>query len=319
MAETEKDNATKVEKPMTQILDDLNDKYYKKFSKLSENFSFLPEEQYKYMCAALHQQYVREYEQLDGETGIEIDKQIEELKTEREKELAAIELERDKLKKELELERIAELKRIELEKEKQTEELAAVREQELAAIRLERDKLRKELACERIKELAAVELEHEKLTAAIDRQREKLYQEIGILAETATYEAATVATKIVPQTYRKHIGKWEFGKVRYNHAMEFAVESAELEINEYLSTRAQEIAEKRGDESPIWIPFDFNRMSRRAQDRFMKRLHKRLKKLAEEPESDENEAQTPETEEIEETPAEGNEPTEAQATPDESE
>ncbi len=83
------------ETSLTQKLDGLNDEYYKRFYKLDENRDALAPV-IKYMEEALSKQYMRDYELLMGEYGIETDKQIEELKIRRDKALGKITLQYEK-------------------------------------------------------------------------------------------------------------------------------------------------------------------------------------------------------------------------------
>lgn len=81
---------------LTKKLDSLNEEYYKKFWGLEQNRDAVPAPAFKYIQEVLYKQYVRDYELLMGEYGIETDKQIEELKIKRDKVLGKITLQYEK-------------------------------------------------------------------------------------------------------------------------------------------------------------------------------------------------------------------------------
>ena len=56
---------------LTKKLDSLNEEYYKKFWGLEQNRDAVPAPAFKYIQEVLYKQYVRDYELLMGEYGIE--------------------------------------------------------------------------------------------------------------------------------------------------------------------------------------------------------------------------------------------------------
>lgn len=91
---------------ITKKLDALNKEYYKRFWELSENSDAITNpETVIFMREALHKQYVRDYELLVGEQGIETDSQIERLKIERDKQIEVIKLEHDEVMAEIDRKR----------------------------------------------------------------------------------------------------------------------------------------------------------------------------------------------------------------------
>lgn len=105
---------TAEEESLTQKLDELHDAYYRRFWKLEQNSDALPAPAVKFMQDVLYKQYVRDYELLMGEYGIETDKKIEELKIERDKEIEAVKLEHEKLTAGIEEKRTAQNNEISL-------------------------------------------------------------------------------------------------------------------------------------------------------------------------------------------------------------
>ena len=206
-------------------LHELQKRFYAVCGELFKYAEFVGEPMYNLMLEHYFAQYKREYELMNAEEFIEVDKMIEELKIERDKELEAVKLERDR----------------------QRLELLILRDKTLEEIKLERDKLSEELAIVRDREYEAVKLEHTELMAEIARKKEKLNNEIEILAETALLEAQIKTDRIIPQCWRRfHIGRLHFGKICKNEAMQYAEESAGIEISQYLAMREQAILQSLG-------------------------------------------------------------------------
>ena len=266
----------------------LQQRFYKVCGELYKYLEYVGAPMYKLMLEHYFEQYKREYELMNAEEFIEVDKKIEELKAERDRELEAVKLLRDKQKIDLEM----------------------VREREVKAIELEKAKLTEQLAMQRERELEAVKLEHKALTAEIERKREKLNNEIDILWNTAVLEAQIKTSRIIPQSWRRfHIFGWHFGKICKNEAMEYAEISANNEIEAYLATRAQEISEE-SDEEEISGP---EPLSRREYKRWQKQFEREQRKHREgSVERQKSEVNVPEPEETDiqatETLMQGGEP-----------
>lgn len=100
---------------ITKKLDALNKEYYKRFWELSENSDAITNpETVIFMREALHKQYVRDYELLVGEQGIETDRKIEKLKIERDEQIEVIKLEHEKVMAEIESKRTEQNNKIQL-------------------------------------------------------------------------------------------------------------------------------------------------------------------------------------------------------------
>ena len=81
----------------------LHEEYIKKFSELKEHAAVMTSEAYAAMAGNLLKEYTREYATMDGEEGIETDKDIEKLSTTADKELTALKLEHERLTAELKI------------------------------------------------------------------------------------------------------------------------------------------------------------------------------------------------------------------------
>lgn len=244
----------------------LQKRFFEVCGELFKYMEFIGEPMYNLMLEHYFAQYKREYELMNSAEFIEVDKYIEQLKIERDREIESVKLERDKQKKQLDILRDKELKQIDLEKAKLYEELAIIRERELEAIRLE----------------------HKEQTAEIVRKKEKLDNEIEILAQTVYLEAKIKASRIIPQTWRRfRFFKLAFGRVCKNEAMIYAEQSAFNEINDYLVMRAQEVmpysdteeGEEPENEDAECEP---HQMTKREYKRWQKEFEKQLRKEREE-------------------------------------
>lgn len=227
-------------------------RFYEICGELGEHIEDVGEPMYNLMLQHYFDQYKREYELMNASEFIEADKQIEELKAERDRELEEVKLLRDTQKKQLEM----------------------VREEAIKSLDLQKARLSEELAMQREKELEEVKLEHEQLTAEIARKREKINNDIEILYETAVLEGQIKISRITPQSWRRcHIGKWHFGKVIKNEAMQYAEIAANKEIEEYLARRAEQLTDILGEDVQEAEP-----LSEREYKRWEKRFEKEQRK-----------------------------------------
>lgn len=206
------------EKDLTTKLDELDEAYYKRFCKLKENFSLLPADQYEAMASDIKKQYDRDYKLLDGEQGINIDKQIEQLEKERAETLENLKLIREKAIEEMTTTREIELKKIEHAREKQLEELE-----------LEHTKAIKEL-----------NLERDKVLSDIEEQRFKQAQELDLQKTVAKAENDIKRETVVPQDLPRR--RWQ-RYARPNYAKELVKRIAEIEIDNYYDKRESELAQ----------------------------------------------------------------------------
>lgn len=235
----------------------LQQRFFMVCGELFKYMEFIGEPMYNLMLEHYFAQYKREYELMNSAEFIEVDKQIEQLKIERDKELEAVKLEREKNKKLLDMQRDKEIKEIDLERAKLYEELATIRERELEAVRLE----------------------HKALTADIQRKKEKLNNEIQILAETALLEARLKAGRIIPDLWRRfHIFGWDFGKVCKNEAMIYAEQAAINETNDYLAMREQEVMPYSYDGNESEPETDLEAATEQEPHQMTKREYKRWQK-----------------------------------------
>lgn len=173
-----------------------------------------------------YEQYMREFELMNAEKLTNVDKMLAELKIHRIKELAEIE------KKKIETQN----------------ELDALREQQEREFELEKEKIVAEFKIVRVKELGEIELEHEKAKAEIERRRTELEIDVQIAERTLERELLKKMEKVTPgiKVRRRFLGI-PIGRLRYNQAMELALEAAEFSAFEYLMSRAQEIAVRKAE------------------------------------------------------------------------
>lgn len=266
----------------------LQQRFYKVCGELYKNVEFIGEPMYNLMLEHYFAQYKREYELMNAAEFIDVDKHIEELKTQRDREIEAVKLERDKQKKLLDITREREIRAVELEKSKLTEELITIREKELEEVRLE----------------------HEAQSAEIERRREKLNNDIEVRWQTAMLESQIKLSRVTPQTWRRfRIFNIEFGKTCKNEAWEYAEKSANNEITEYLTRRAQEVSELSGEETAEPV-----QMSEREYRKWEKRFEKEQRRLRKEAEKERKKNEQDQTEipqesaaEAAETPVQGDE------------
>lgn len=263
MSQEEKQPEEVVETAASEVSDTLSKvhalqkRFYQACGELSEAIEDIGEPMYNLMLKHYFEQYKREYELMNAAEFIEVDKKIEELKTQREKEIEEVQLCRDVQKRELEMQREEAIKAIELEKAKLIEQLAMQRE----------------------RELEEVKQEHIALTAEIERKREKLNNDIDILYETMMLEAQIKISRITPQSWRRfHIFGLHFGRVCKNEAMQYAEIAAGNEIAEYLAAKAQEVSGGCDDEEI----FEPKPLSKREYKRWQKRFEKEQRKLKKE-------------------------------------
>lgn len=176
------------------------------------------------MLAHHYEQYLREYEKMNAQKLLDVDKEIAEFKIKREKELAAI--------KELQA--------------KQTHELEELRKQREREFELEKARAEKEFEIYKTKELGEMQLEHERVKADIERQRAKLNTELKIWKQTNEDELEAKRERVTPgyKLRRRFLGI-PIGRLKPNQAWLLAMESADIETQEYLVSRAQEIAERK--------------------------------------------------------------------------
>lgn len=231
---------------------ELQKRFYKVCAELYEVLEYIGEPMYNLMLQHYFEQYKRDYERANAAEFIKVDKEIEELKTERDRELEEVKVLRDKQKRELEM----------------------FREETIKQIDLEKSILSEQLAMERERQLEEVKLEHEELTAEIERKREKLNNDIDIQWETMMLEAQMKASRIIPQSWRKfHIFGWRFGPLRSNEAMKLAEKAAGNEISEYLARRAEELVGEDDVEA-----VDPQQLSKREYKRWQKQFEKEQRK-----------------------------------------
>ncbi len=188
-------------------IEELDRALYKAFGDLHENKSHLCGNEQE-VAERLIAVYKRDYELLNAEEFIDVDKKIEELKIKRSKELEAVKLERERLSAEIERER---------------------------AILFE------QLAMQRDKELEAVKLEHEKLMAEIAGERTKIEQELETLNTVIKEEWKVKREEMTPKDLPK---KWWQRHARPNYAKELAEKAADIELDEYFDEREQAIKDK---------------------------------------------------------------------------
>ena len=275
MAEKEKkakepeqdDTITKVEKLQKRI--------YKACGNLDENMSSVGEPLYKEMLNHYHTQYMREYELMNAQDLIDVDKQIEQLKIQRIKDLAVIEAERVECANELQM-------------------LREVRQKEFE---LEKDKLEKEFKAKCDKELGEIQLAHDKIKEDIRLKKQKLDDEIQLLWDTTEQEARLKYERLVPAQKPRFrlFGLIPVGRVKYNQPMHLAFESVEIDTKDYLMSRSQAIAEKNSqyekkyglnaEEEPApdaeqEEPISLSRTQRKRLLKRIKRLSKRFKGLS---------------------------------------
>lgn len=204
-------------KDLTTKLDELDQAYYKRFSKLKENFPLLPADQYEAMAADIEKQYTRDYKLMDGEQGIAVDEQIEQLEKER-------------------AEKLEELKLI---REKAIEEMTTTREIELKKIAHAREKLIEELELEHTKAIKELKLERDKTLSDIEAQRFKLSQELDLQKAVAKAENDIKRKTVVPQDLPR---RWWQRYARPNYGKELVERAAEIEIDNYYDKRESELA-----------------------------------------------------------------------------
>ena len=128
-AETTEENAPAPEPNDTlSKVHELQKRFYKACGELFKNVEYVGEPMSDLMLKHYFEQYKREYELMNAKEFIEVDKQIEELKIEREREIKAIELEKAKLIEELAMERERQLEEVKLEHKALTAEIERKRE-----------------------------------------------------------------------------------------------------------------------------------------------------------------------------------------------
>lgn len=182
------------------------------------------EQMFNAMLEHLNEQYLREYALLNADKLIDVDKQIAELKIKREKELA--EIEERRVKQEREIEELKEQQRREFE--------------------LEKAKAEKEFEIEKTKELGEMQLEHDRVKADIARRRQELDIDIQILEQTAEQELSAKLARVTPgyKLRRRFLGI-PIGRLKPNQAWLLSLKAAEISSYEYLSSRAQEISDRK--------------------------------------------------------------------------
>lgn len=196
---------------------------YEACGELHENARFIGQELHTQMLNDYMTQYLRESALINSDE-LDVDKEIVQLKIKREKELAEIEERR-------------------VRQEREIEEL---KEQQRREFELEKAKTEKEFEIEKTKKLGEMQLEHDRAKADIERQKQELDIDIQILEQTAEQELSAKLARVTPgYKLRRRFFGIPIGKVRYNQAMELAIEAAELSTYEYLTARAQEIANRK--------------------------------------------------------------------------
>lgn len=182
------------------------------------------EEIFNSMLAHHYEQYLREYEKMNAEKLLDVDKKIAEFNIRRDKELAEI--------KELQA--------------KQAHELEELRKQREREFELEKAKTEKEFEIQKTKELGEIQLEHDRVRADIARRRQALAADVQVLADTLERELTVKMDRIMPgiKPRRRFFGI-PIGKVNYNQAMEIVLEAAELSTYEYLSSHAEEVLTRK--------------------------------------------------------------------------
>ena len=214
------------------------------------------EQMFNAMLGHINEQYLREYETMNADKLITVDKQIAELKIKREKSLAEIEERRVKQEREIEalkeqqrrefeLEKAKAEKEFEIEKTKELAEIEELKEQQRREFELEKAKAEKEFEIEKTKELGEMQLEHDRVKADIERQRTKLATELEIWKQTNEEELRAKAERVVPsyKLRRRFLGI-PIGRLKPNQAWLLAMKSADIETQEFLIARAQEISER---------------------------------------------------------------------------
>lgn len=220
------------------------------------------------MLAHHYEQYLREYEKMNAQKLLDVDKEIAEFKIKREKELAEIkelqakqtheleelrkqherefELEKEKTIAEFDIRRTRELNEIHRIAAYQSNELEELRKQREREFELEKAGAEKEFEIQKTKELGEMQLEHDRVKADIERQRAKLNTELEIWKQTNEDELRAKAERVVPgyKLRRRFLGI-PIGRLKPNQAWLLAMESADIETQEYLISRAQEIAERK--------------------------------------------------------------------------
>ncbi len=204
-------------------MSELQDSIYKACSELHENARFIGEELHTQMLCDYKTQYLRETALIDS-SELDVDKEILQLKINREKELAEIEAQRAKQAHEL-------------------EELKAQRRREFE---LEKAKAEKEFEIQKTKELGEMQLEHDRAIADIARRRQELEFDVQVSEKTLEQELSAKMENITPgfKRRRRFFGI-PIGKVKYNQAMELTLEAAELSAYEYLSSHAEEVLKRK--------------------------------------------------------------------------
>jgi len=268
MEQDKKSKFDKISETVDQV-SKLQKEIYVACDNLDEHAQVVGGEMHKAMLAHLYEQYLREFGLMNASKLINVDKQLKEIEITRIKELAKIENEKIKTQNELEELRAEQKRQFEFQKKKLEEEFKLECEKELGEIELERVKQSNEieelkveqkrqfefqkkkleekfnLECE--KKLGEIRLEQARIKADIELRRQKQDDEINLLFDTAVEEAKIRYDKLVPGIKRrfKLFGIIPIGKVRYNQAMDLALESAEIGVNEYLMSRAEEIADRK--------------------------------------------------------------------------
>lgn len=329
-AKEQKTEVQNKEQGMLEKTEQLQGRYYTACGKLYKNLDYIGEQMYELMLMHYYELYEREYALMTAAEFIDIDKKIEELKTERAKQLEAVKLGHER-----------QLAEIERERQKMLDEDNALRnerELELQTLAEEHKALRitaeREAKAELDLQIKNIELARDKQLAELELRREKQDAEMEILMTTAIREQYVKESRIMPDMYKRHkIGKLEFGRYETNRAMDLAMAAADIEAKKYLAERADKIAEQQDKYNDTYgteyeLP-ELKPESKRGKKRRLKRLYDKLKKRkeidAQQAQLDEQETpQAPEIEDEnvipqtgEDKPAEPqNAPTEAQNKPD---
>lgn len=214
----------KEEQQFIDKLDALNEAYYKRFCDLKENLSLLPVEAYKAISAALTKQYERDYKLLDGEEGLNTDKQIEAL----------------------EKDRAEQLENLKLIREKCIEEINATREKELKEIENAREKQLEEIEVEHTKAVKEIKLTKAKLLGDIEAQRFKQDEELKLLKAVVTAENAVKRATVIPADLPQ---RWWQRYARPNYAKQLVQRVAEMDIDVYYDGREAEIIRREAAEA----------------------------------------------------------------------
>ena len=202
----------------------LQKKIYAACDDLDEHAEAIGESMFNAMLRHFDEQYLREFEITNAQKLLDVDKNIEELKIRRIKELAAISDEKTKLQNELD----------------------ELREQQKREFELEKDKTIKEFEILRTKELGEIELEHQRVKAEISRRRQELETDAEVLMQTLERELSFKAETIIPgYKRRRRFFGIPIGKIQYNQAMNLVWESAKFSAYDYLTSRAQEIEDRK--------------------------------------------------------------------------